>query len=45
MSTQARAVYTLYKAKKISLNGVKKAVQNKIITEDEFFKITGRAYV
>ena len=45
MSEKAKAVYTLYKAKKISLSGVKKAVKDGIITAKEFSQITGLTYV
>lgn len=41
MSTKAKAVNNLYKAKRITLNGVKKAVADKLITEAEYKEITG----
>lgn len=44
MSAKAKAIKTLYNAKRINLDGVKKAVINNIITEDEFFMITGEKY-
>lgn len=45
MSTQAKAIKTLYKAKRIGLNGIKQAVINGIITESEYTKITGEQYI
>ena len=45
MSTKAKAIKTLYKAKRIDLNGVKQAVVNGIITESEYTEITGEQYI
>ncbi len=45
MTVKARAIYTLYRTKRITLDGVKKAVKDGVITETEFAKITGEAYV
>lgn len=44
MSTKAKAINTLYRIKKISLNGVKQAVVDKIITTEEYQQITGLEY-
>lgn len=44
MSAKAKAIKTLYKAKRITLDGVRQAVVDKIITEQEFAEITGEEY-
>lgn len=44
MTAKAKAIYTLYKAKRINLDGMKKAVRDKVITADEFQQITGKEY-
>lgn len=44
MSVKAKAVRTLYKAGRIALNGVKKAVSDGLITEAEYTEITGEVY-
>lgn len=44
MSAKAKAIKTLYKAKRIDLDGVKQAVRNKIITAEEYKEITGSVY-
>lgn len=44
MSAKAKAVRNLYRAKRITIDGVKQAVVNKIITEAEYKTITGEAY-
>lgn len=44
MSRKANAVKTLYRIGRIDLNGVRQAVKNGLITEDEFAAITGEAY-
>ena len=44
MSAKAKAIKTLYKTKRITLDGVKKAVADKLITEAEFKEITGEVY-
>ena len=44
MSVQARAIRTLYRAKRITLEGVRQAVENRIITATEYKTITGEAY-
>lgn len=44
MSTKAKAIRTLYRAKRITLDGVKQAVADGIITAAEYTMITGEAY-
>lgn len=44
MRKQAKAILTLYKTKRITLDGVKKAVKDGIITEAEYKNITGETY-
>lgn len=44
MSAKAKAIRTLYRAKRISIEGVKKAVTDGVITETEYKEITGEAY-
>lgn len=44
MGAKAKAIYTLYRAKRITLDGVKHAVVEGIITQDEYEKITGVKY-
>ena len=44
MRKQAKAILTLYKTKRITLEGVKKAVEDGIITEGEYKEITGEVY-
>lgn len=41
MSEKAKAIRTLYNAKRITLKAVKKAVYDRVITEEEYEKITG----
>lgn len=41
MSAKAKAIKTLYGAKRITLDGVKKAVADKLITEADYKEITG----
>ena len=43
MSAKAKAIQTLYKAKRITLDGVKQAASNGVITECEYADITGNA--
>ncbi len=45
MSARAKAVQTLYRAKRISVDGVKKAVADGIITTKEYKTITGEDYI
>lgn len=44
MSVKAKAIRTLYRAKRITLEGVKQAVVDKLITAEEYQAITGEAY-
>lgn len=44
MSAKAKAIRTLYRAKRIDLDGVRKAVADGIITKDEYKEITGEKY-
>lgn len=44
MSAKAKAIKTLYKAKRITIEGVKQAVIDGIITEAEYKEITGEEY-
>lgn len=44
MSARAKAVQTLYRAKRIDIDGVKKAVVDGIITTKEYKIITGEDY-
>lgn len=44
MSNIAKAMATLYRAKRITLDGVKQAVVDGIITEAEYTEITGKKY-
>jgi hypothetical protein len=44
MSAKAKAIKTLYRAKRITLEGVKQAVIDGIITETEYTEITGKEY-
>lgn len=45
MSIKARAIRTLYRSKKININGVHKAVEDGLITDIEYKKITGEDYI
>ena len=44
MSVKAKAIRTLYNTKRITLDGVKKAVIDGIITEKEYEEITKEIY-
>lgn len=44
MSVQAKAVRTLYRAGRITIDGVRRAVVDKIISEDDYKLITGKIY-
>lgn len=44
MGTKAKAIRTLYRAKRITLDGVKKAVVDGLITAAEYQTITGEIY-
>lgn len=45
MSTKTKAIKTLYRAKRISLESIKQAVIKKLITESEYVEITGKQYI
>ena len=45
MSAKAKAIRTLYRAKRIDMDGVRRAVAENVITAAEFEIITGTAYV
>lgn len=44
MNAKAKAIKTLYLADRITIEGVKEAVKNRIITPEEFKIITGVDY-
>ena len=44
MSARAKAIRTLYRAKRINLDGIRQAVVDGIITEVEYKSITGEVY-
>ena len=44
MTAKAKAIKTLYKAKRITLDGVKQAVVDGVVTKAEYFEITGKVY-
>lgn len=44
MSAKAKAIKTLFRVKRITIDGVKKAVIDGIITEAEYKEITGVDY-
>lgn len=44
MSAKAKAIRTLYRAKRITLEGVRQAVADRLITEAEYKTITGEDY-
>ena len=44
MSARAKAINTLYRAKRITIEGVRQAVADGIITAAEFSAITGEQY-
>lgn len=45
MGIRAKAINTLYKANRIDIFGVRRAVEGKLITAAEFAIITGMEYV
>ena len=45
MSVKAKAIRTLYRAKRITIEGVKQAVKDGLITAAEYAIITGEIYV
>ena len=44
MSAKAKAIRTLYRAKRIAIEGVRQAVTDGLITVDEYKLITGKDY-
>ena len=44
MSAKAKAIKTLYRAKRIDIDGVRQAVTDGIITETEYTLITGECF-
>lgn len=44
MSIKAKAINTLYRAKRITVEGVKQAVDGGLITKEEYEVIIGRPY-
>ena len=44
MSVKAKAIRTLYRAKRITIEGVRQAVEDGLITAAEFETITGEEY-
>ena len=44
MSIKAKAIQTLYRMKRIGIDGVRQAVADELITSEEYQKITGEAY-
>lgn len=44
MSNKAKAVKNLYRAKRITIEGVKQAVADGLITIEEYKEITGEDY-
>ncbi len=44
MSPRAKAINTLYKRGKITIDGVRQAVVDGVITPEEYFLITGEVY-
>lgn len=44
MSAKAKAINTLYKANRITIDGVRQAVEDGIITPAEYTEITGEEY-
>jgi hypothetical protein len=45
MTAKAKAIRTLYRAKRITIDGVKQAVMDGIITNEQYTEITGKEYV
>lgn len=44
MSAKAKAIRTLYRAKRITIEGVRQAVVDGLLTAEEFAAITGESY-
>jgi hypothetical protein len=45
MTTKAKAIRTLYRANRITIEGVREAVVNGLISEAEYKEITGVQYI
>lgn len=44
MNAKAKAIRTLYRAKRITIEGVKQAVVDGVITKEQYVEITGKDY-
>ena len=44
MSVKTNAIRTLYRAKRITIDGVKQAVVKGVITKKQYAEITGKEY-
>lgn len=44
MNAKAKAIQTLYRAKRITIEGVKQAVLDGVITKEQYTEITGKDY-
>ena len=44
MTAKANAIRTLYRAKRITVDGVRKAVEDGLISPAEYKEITGKEY-
>ena len=44
MSAKAKAINTLYRAKRITIEGVRQAVEKGVITKEQYTEITGKDY-
>lgn len=44
MTVKAKAIKTLYLANRITIEGVKKAVVDGVITKEQYAEITGKEY-
>lgn len=44
MNAKVKAIRTLYRAKRITIEGVRQAVEDGIITAEQFAEITGDQY-
>lgn len=44
MTAKANAIRTLYRAKRITVDGVRKAVEDGLISPAEYTEITGKEY-
>lgn len=44
MNAKAKAIKTLYRAKRITIEGVRQSVINRVITVTEYTEITGEIY-